>query len=72
MFRKLPLIGALVLALSAAPDGANAAPNPQVLVKTSLGEFVIELYPDKAPPVVANFLQYVQRRLSTAARCSIA
>lgn len=59
MFRKLPLIGALVVALSAAPDGASAAPNPQVLVKTSMGEFVIELYPDKAPLSVANFLQYV-------------
>jgi len=59
MFRKLPLVGALVVALSAVPDGAGAAPNPQVLVKTSMGEFVIELYPDKAPLSVANFLQYV-------------
>ncbi|HLS57863.1 MAG TPA: peptidylprolyl isomerase [Zeimonas sp.] len=59
MFRRLPLIGALVFALSAAPEGASAAPNPQVLVKTSMGEFVIELYPDKAPLSVANFLQYV-------------
>ncbi|MCL4182942.1 MAG: peptidylprolyl isomerase [Burkholderiaceae bacterium] len=59
MFKKLPLIGALVVALSAAPEGAGAAPNPQVLVKTSMGEFVIELYPDKAPLSVANFLQYV-------------
>lgn len=59
MFRKLPLIGALVIALSAVPDGAGAAPNPQVRVKTSMGEFVIELYPDKAPLSVANFLQYV-------------
>lgn len=58
MLRKLPLIGALVLALSAVADGAGAAPNPQVLVKTSVGEFVIELYPDKAPLSVANFLQY--------------
>jgi cyclophilin family peptidyl-prolyl cis-trans isomerase len=59
MFKKLPLIGALVVALSAAPEGAGAASNPQVLVKTSMGEFVIELYPDKAPLSVANFLQYV-------------
>jgi len=59
MFKRLPLIGALVVALSAVPDGAAAAPNPQVLVKTSKGEFVIELYPDKAPVSVANFLQYV-------------
>lgn len=59
MFRKLPLIGALVLALNALPDGASAAANPQVLVDTSMGEFVIELYPEKAPVTVANFLQYV-------------
>ncbi len=59
MFRKLPLIGALVVALSAVPEGASAAASPQVRVKTTLGEFVIELYPDKAPLSVANFLQYV-------------
>jgi len=59
MFKRLPLIGALVFALHAAPEGASAAPNPQVLVKTSMGQFVIELYPDKAPLSVANFLQYV-------------
>ncbi|RPH66310.1 MAG: peptidyl-prolyl cis-trans isomerase [Burkholderiales bacterium] len=59
MLKRLPLIGALVVALSAVPDGAAAAPNPQVRVKTSMGEFVIELYPDKAPLSVANFLQYV-------------
>lgn len=59
MIGKLPLIGALVVALSAVPDGAGAAPNPQVLVKTSMGELVIELYPDKAPLSVANFLRYV-------------
>ncbi|MDT3677251.1 MAG: peptidylprolyl isomerase [Burkholderiaceae bacterium] len=59
MFRKLPLIGALVLALNALPDGANAAANPQVRVATTMGEFVIELYPEKAPVTVANFLQYV-------------
>ena len=36
-----------------------AAPQPRVLVKTSSGSFVIELYPDKAPKTVANFLTYV-------------
>ena len=59
MFRKLPLIGALILALNA-PDQAGAADNPQVLVKTSMGDIVIELYPDKAPKTVENFLQYVK------------
>jgi len=33
--------------------------NPQVKMRTNLGEIVLELYPDKAPKTVANFLQYV-------------
>ncbi len=40
-------------------EEANAT-NPRVLVKTSMGEFTIELYPDKAPKTVENFLQYVK------------
>ena len=59
MFKKLPLIGAMLFALSAVEEGAAAA-NPQVLIKTSMGEIVIELYPDKAPKSVENFLQYVR------------
>lgn len=57
-FRKLPLLGALLFAL-AVPDAPSAATAPQVKVVTSAGEFVIELYPDKAPGTVQNFLQYV-------------
>ncbi len=38
--------------------GAFAA-NPQVEIKTSLGAITIELYPEKAPKTVENFLQYV-------------
>lgn len=33
--------------------------NPEVLFKTSMGDIVIELYPDKAPVTVKNFLRYV-------------
>lgn len=33
--------------------------NPVVLVKTSMGDIKIELYPEKAPVSVENFLQYV-------------
>jgi cyclophilin family peptidyl-prolyl cis-trans isomerase len=36
------------------------AQNPRVEVKTSMGSFALELYPDKAPKTVANFLQYAQ------------
>ena len=38
--------------------GALAA-NPHVKMRTNLGDIVLELYPDKAPKTVANFLQYV-------------
>ncbi|MBI3560731.1 MAG: peptidyl-prolyl cis-trans isomerase [Gammaproteobacteria bacterium] len=38
---------------------AQAEPNPQVKIQTTLGEIVVELYPAKAPKTVANFLQYV-------------
>jgi peptidyl-prolyl cis-trans isomerase A (cyclophilin A) len=36
------------------------APPPQVLLETSQGDITLELYPDKAPKSVANFLQYVR------------
>ena len=39
---------------------AWAASNPRVQFDTSAGNFVVELYPDKAPKTVANFLQYVK------------
>lgn len=38
----------------------SAADNPRVLMKTSMGNIVLELYPQKAPKSVANFLQYVK------------
>jgi len=33
--------------------------NPYVLLETNLGDILLELYPEKAPATVANFLQYV-------------
>jgi peptidyl-prolyl cis-trans isomerase A (cyclophilin A) len=36
-------------------DGA-----PKVRFSTSAGDFVVEVYPDKAPKTVENFLQYVR------------
>jgi peptidyl-prolyl cis-trans isomerase A (cyclophilin A) len=43
---------------STATAFAQAA--PKVRFVTSEGEFVVEVYPDKAPKTVANFLQYVK------------
>jgi peptidyl-prolyl cis-trans isomerase A (cyclophilin A) len=40
-----------------APTVAAAA--PQVILTTSQGDITLELYPDKAPKSVANFMQYV-------------
>lgn len=61
------LLVCLVGAVQAAPPApaassatANAPLHPQVELKTSLGTIVIELFPDKAPKTVANFLQYVK------------
>lgn len=37
-----------------------SAANPQVELKTSMGRITLELYADKAPQTVENFLQYVK------------
>ena len=51
----LALISLLTLSLAIPVLAAN----PKVLMKTSKGDIVIELYPDKAPVTVQNFLSYV-------------
>jgi peptidyl-prolyl cis-trans isomerase A (cyclophilin A) len=59
MTKTLPFLSALLFSLAAVPDGAAAQANPQVLIKTSKGEILLELYPAKAPVTVENFLKYV-------------
>lgn len=39
---------------------ALAQNTPKVKFSTTAGDFVVELYPDKAPQTVENFLQYVK------------
>lgn len=55
------LLGAVIstFVLLATPY-ALADTAPRVQFNTSAGAFVVELYPDKAPKTVANFLQYVK------------
>jgi peptidyl-prolyl cis-trans isomerase A (cyclophilin A) len=43
----------------AAPLGTSAD-HPRVVMHTTQGDFTLELYPEKAPKSVANFLQYVR------------
>ena len=49
----------LLLPFLAAFTASAQSANPSVVVKTSMGSFTIELFPDKAPETVKNFLQYV-------------
>jgi cyclophilin family peptidyl-prolyl cis-trans isomerase len=49
-------VTALLALLLAAPSAW--AQTQRVDIKTSMGSFVVELYPQKAPKTVANFLRY--------------
>jgi peptidyl-prolyl cis-trans isomerase A (cyclophilin A) len=42
------------------PNPATAQEPPKVKISTNMGEILVEVYPDKAPKTVANFLQYVK------------
>lgn len=55
---KKLLLGITTLALAFHLQLAQAD-NPKVKVETSKGDMIIELYPEKAPKTVANFLNYV-------------
>jgi len=55
--RRVLLASATLLILSGPAIGADA---PRVKFTTTAGDFVIEVYPDKAPKTVENFLQYVK------------
>ena len=47
-------------ALFSLSHAALAQTSPQVKFATSAGDFVVEVYPEKAPKTVENFLQYVK------------
>lgn len=51
---------AAALALFSTGSHAYAADNPQVALKTTMGEIVVELDAEHAPRSTANFLQYVK------------
>ena len=55
------VISVLVTFATAGVDMAAAA-NPKVEMETTKGKFVIELYPEKAPDTVKNFLNYVDTK----------
>ena len=58
---KLTTLWTPLVMLSAAAGSAGAlAADPQVDVRTSAGTIRLELYPEKAPKTVENFLKYVR------------
>ena len=62
IYGRLVLSGLLTLALIFIAGNMARAQKSHPLVKleTSLGDIIVELYPEKAPVTVANFLQYVK------------
>lgn len=58
--RRATLAILTAAAIGLAAGAAIAQDTPKVKFATSAGDFVVELYPDKAPKTVENFLQYVK------------
>ena len=54
------MIRVLLLFFALCFSPALWAANPQVELRTSHGTVTVELYPDRAPVTVKNFLQYVE------------
>ncbi len=51
------IAGAAIFSVATSAAAENA---PKVRFVTTAGEFVVEVYPDKAPKTVENFLHYVK------------
>ena len=58
--RRIFVCLCMALIASGPSLGAQTPANPVVVVQTSMGDITIELFRDKAPKSVENFLSYVQ------------
>jgi peptidyl-prolyl cis-trans isomerase A (cyclophilin A) len=62
-FKQNSTLASIFIAVAATysiASSALAGTAPQVKFATTAGDFVVEVYPDKAPKTVENFLQYVK------------
>ena len=59
-YGRAVLIGALGVVLACGEQADEKKGNPMVVLSMSLGDIKVELYPDKAPTTVQNFLEYVK------------
>src|SRR5436309_15472291 len=60
--KRLLLLAFLLGVALLTPSFAQEAKNPRVVIDTSLGKITVELFQDKAPITVKNFLQYVDNK----------
>ncbi|HOW85104.1 MAG TPA: peptidylprolyl isomerase [Candidatus Aminicenantes bacterium] len=58
----LPVLAAVLVCAGGLALAQSPAANPRVLLKTTLGDITLELYPAKAPITVKNFLSYVNEK----------
>ena len=59
---KLFVVISVLVTFATAGVDVAAAGNPKVEMETTKGKFVIELFPEKAPDTVKNFLNYVDTK----------
>lgn len=66
MLRRLVVLALCLFPLSASaqtvPAQASPPANPKVVIETSAGRMVVEVYLDKAPVSARNFLRYVDAK----------
>jgi cyclophilin family peptidyl-prolyl cis-trans isomerase len=59
---SLKIVGISCVVLGVIAGGPARAGNPIVVMETSMGTIKIELYEDKAPVTVKNFLTYIEQK----------
>ncbi len=61
-FLAVALVSSAAAAITLVANNALAEVAPRVKFVTTAGDFTVEVYPDKAPKTVENFLQYVNAK----------
>ncbi len=59
MYFRRRLLLLLLIGINGLSSAVFASEPPRVQLQTNYGDITLELYPDRAPQTVANFLQYV-------------
>lgn len=58
MKHLLHLLAGLILCTNLAAQEISPAGNPQAIIRTNMGDITLELFADKAPITVENFIRY--------------